>query len=329
MQPLVTVIIISYNCAEYISEAIESCLRQNYKNLEIIIGDDGSKDDSYRIIKEYENKYPTKIKSYVMERPSDESLIIPSVRVSNNIRRALSYSSGEYIRFLSADDYYTNDDFFSHQVNFLEGNKEYIAVAGHFKTVWENGKESVTYLPKTISPLFWSGLYAHISCFLIKKKLFDSKYFLPRFIDDVGMLYSIIAFGKCATISCVGFAYRQRDGSIMHTTNTVERHLLTLLLCQDIMQVGSMKFYTMCRYINSFNYILLNRKKINDKRYAQYIIEAGKYGHDYIRMALNYDNKKWWYKMGWMIFCFIAKIISLIVSTFRKIYYRAWRLFIG
>lgn len=45
-QPLVTVIIPSYNHAQYISQAIESVISQSYKNIELIVIDDGSKDSS-------------------------------------------------------------------------------------------------------------------------------------------------------------------------------------------------------------------------------------------------------------------------------------------
>ncbi len=68
---MVSVVIISYNEAEYLKQAIDSCLKQTYDNIEIIIGDDGSTDSSMEIINHYVKCYPEKIKSFIMERNVD------------------------------------------------------------------------------------------------------------------------------------------------------------------------------------------------------------------------------------------------------------------
>lgn len=51
---LVSVIIPVYNVSEYLSRCLDSIINQSYKNLEIIIVDDGSTDNSYKICKKYE-----------------------------------------------------------------------------------------------------------------------------------------------------------------------------------------------------------------------------------------------------------------------------------
>ena len=55
-QPLVSILVSNYNYARYIGETIESALNQTYQNIELIICDDGSTDDSVRIIEEYQRK---------------------------------------------------------------------------------------------------------------------------------------------------------------------------------------------------------------------------------------------------------------------------------
>lgn len=63
----VTIIIPVYNSAEYIGKCIESILNQTYHDYDILIVNDGSKDNSQQIINEYKEKYPNKITAIEQE----------------------------------------------------------------------------------------------------------------------------------------------------------------------------------------------------------------------------------------------------------------------
>ena len=89
---LVSVIITNYNYAEFISQAVESVLQQEYKNIEIIIVDDGSTDNSLEVL----SKFGNSIK--VIKKKNGG--------VSSARNLGTKYSSGEYIAFLDADDYW-------------------------------------------------------------------------------------------------------------------------------------------------------------------------------------------------------------------------------
>jgi glycosyltransferase involved in cell wall biosynthesis len=105
MQPLVSVIIPCFNTERWIAAAIDSCLQQTYPNLEIIVVDDGSTDNSLEIIKSYGKK-----------------VIWQSVnhRGGNYARnKGLALSKGKYIQYLDADDYILPNKI-ERQVSFLE-----------------------------------------------------------------------------------------------------------------------------------------------------------------------------------------------------------------
>lgn len=91
MNKLVSVIIPCYNKSEWIQEAIDSCLNQTYPNLEIIVIDDGSTDNSLEIIKSYGDKI-------IWEQGQNRG-----ANYSRN--RGFALSRGEYIQYLDADDY--------------------------------------------------------------------------------------------------------------------------------------------------------------------------------------------------------------------------------
>lgn len=96
MQPLVSVIMPAYNAQNFIVEAIESVIHQTYKNLELIIVDDGSKDKTYDICRHYSNKYGniTLLRHYHGGNQG----------VSKSRMLALKKSNGKYVAFCDADD---------------------------------------------------------------------------------------------------------------------------------------------------------------------------------------------------------------------------------
>lgn len=91
--PLVSILIPLYNAEKYFSETIESLLAQTYRNIEIIIVDDGSTDNSLNIAREYENQYEH-IKVCTQKNSGPQ--------VARN--KAFELSHGEYIQYFDADD---------------------------------------------------------------------------------------------------------------------------------------------------------------------------------------------------------------------------------
>lgn len=92
MEPLVSVCIPAYNNAAYIKETIDSVLNQTYQNIELIICDDKSKDDTVAVI---ESIGDSRIKLYKNEQ---------NLGMSGNWNRCLSLCTGEFIKLICADD---------------------------------------------------------------------------------------------------------------------------------------------------------------------------------------------------------------------------------
>lgn len=104
--PLVSIIIPCFNREQYISDAVDSCLRQSYKNIEIIVVDDGSTDDSVRFIK---TKYQNSLK-----------LIVQKNKGSASARNTGLYACrGQFIIFLDSDDW-MSDDLVEAHINTLK-----------------------------------------------------------------------------------------------------------------------------------------------------------------------------------------------------------------
>ncbi len=92
MEPLVSVCIPAYNNAAYIKETIDSILGQTYSNLELVICDDRSKDDTVKVIEAIKDD---RIKLFQNEK---------NLGMSGNWNHCLSKCSGEFIKLICADD---------------------------------------------------------------------------------------------------------------------------------------------------------------------------------------------------------------------------------
>jgi len=93
---LISVIITNFNYSNYLKSCIESVINQTYKNIEIIIIDDCSTDDSINIISSFATKYKNILIHYNQQNKG--------VIYSRNL--GIESSSGDYICFLDADDYW-------------------------------------------------------------------------------------------------------------------------------------------------------------------------------------------------------------------------------
>ena len=109
LHKLVSIIIPCFNAHKWLREAIESCLQQTYPQIEIIVIDDASTDNSLDIIKSYENQIIWE--SFSKNRGGC---------CARN--RGFAISKGEYIQFLDADDYILPEKI-ARQVDFLELTK--------------------------------------------------------------------------------------------------------------------------------------------------------------------------------------------------------------
>lgn len=95
--PLISVIVPNYNHAPYLKERLESIYNQTYKNIEVILLDDCSTDDSVEILNEYAQKYASNTRLCVSEKNSG--------KVFHQWNKGLSLANGEYIWIAESDDY--------------------------------------------------------------------------------------------------------------------------------------------------------------------------------------------------------------------------------
>ena len=118
--PLISIIIPVYNAAKFLDQTINSCLKQDYPHLEIILINDGSTDDSKNICEKYQKASATTPSSYILffDRPHQ------GVSATRNF--GLDHFSGEYFSFLDADDLLADNFISTLYALAKENNLDYI-----------------------------------------------------------------------------------------------------------------------------------------------------------------------------------------------------------
>lgn len=127
MKPLVSVCIPAYNNAEYIMDTINSILNQTYENLELVIVDDNSTDNTYEVLKRIQDE---RVKVYHNEK---------NLGMSGNWNRCLSLCSGEFMKLVGADDMLAETSL-EKEVQALVDNPSAVLAESDTKLVDLNGK---------------------------------------------------------------------------------------------------------------------------------------------------------------------------------------------
>lgn len=115
--PLVSVIVLTYNQEKYIAECLKSILEQDFDfEFEVIIGEDSSNDRTGLICRNFQTRYPDKVK--LISREFNIGLI-------KNFIDLLNFCRGKFIAHCAGDDYWCDNKKLKKQVEFLDKNDEY------------------------------------------------------------------------------------------------------------------------------------------------------------------------------------------------------------
>ena len=119
MPPKISILMGIYNCAPTLGEAIDSILAQTEQDWELILCDDGSKDDTYAVAEAYRRRYPEKIILIQNER---------NMGLNHTLNHCLAHATGEFIARMDGDDI-SLPDRFEKELHFLQANPQYAVVS--------------------------------------------------------------------------------------------------------------------------------------------------------------------------------------------------------
>lgn len=270
-QPLISIIIPVYGVEKYIAQCLESVINQTYKNLEIIVVNDGTKDKSAEIAKEYAAK-DSRIKVYDFKNGG--------LSVARN--RGLEIATGEYISYLDSDDW-LDTKMYETLLETAMKNEADMVKCGIIET---NGaaEEKITfsdvkiinneqhkafknYFKGILWTLAWNGLY--------KKELAKKVKFPDNVVHEDNYssgMFLYLAKKVIAMPFCLNY-YRVNDAGISKggVKKPLDKILAIIKLKQDLLKLGfadkkldwklSVEFYHFVRGWNDDLYRVVAMKK--------------------------------------------------------------------
>lgn len=239
--PLVSVLIPSYNHENYVQETIKSIINQTYKNIELIVIDDGSKDSTWQKIQEMEEVCKKRFVNVHFETKENEG-------ICKTLNKLLSYAKGDFEYTIASDDL-AKPQAIEKEVNFLLENPEYSLCVGNNEIIdsegkrcyWDKKRNILYDKKKARTKTFVEylkrhhnyfndkqfGLYSTIfnsnyipNGYLIRRTIYDKIGSYPngQFVEDWWLMLQISKYSKMKYLDEILFSYR------WHSSNTVKNN---------------------------------------------------------------------------------------------------------
>ena len=269
--PKVSVIVPFYNVEGYIEKSLDTLVNQTLQDIEIILVNDGSKDNSILIAKKFLEKYPKKIVYLEKENGG----------LSDSRNYALPYAKGEYVAFLDSDDYVEKDMYEKMYEIAKKENSDMVECDFYWEyhdkkkidtgVIYYGQNEMV----EKVRVVAWNKL--------IKREILDkTKIEFPKGLryEDVEFTYKLVPFlNKVSFLKKPCVHYVQRDGSISNTQNErneeifdVLEHVIEFYKENDIYDKFKNELeYVYVRY--AFCSSLLRIVKIQDENLQQQLLD--------------------------------------------------------
>ena len=214
MNPLITIIIPAYNAESYIERCLTSLVNQSYKNLEILVINDGSTDNSEKIIRK------------VKKKDSRIVLINQENRgVSSARNKGLNVANGKFVTFVDADDF-VEFDYIEVLYNSIKTNNADISICNlaiNNRINFEKNNLEIKLFDSEsaiINMLLGNYFDSSVCCKLIKCEIAKAENFREDLLIAEDLYYYYCLFKKCNRISYVNkicYHYMQNENGAIST----------------------------------------------------------------------------------------------------------------
>ena len=282
----VSFLVTYYNQAQYVKKSLESILdiKKNFE-WEILVGDDGSTDETVSIIKSYIDKYPENIKLYIQSRQENKNA--KSIqRASFNRLNLISHCDGDYFCIIDGDDYYCNIDFVIKAIEIFNQNSDVSVVAFRYQKLnSDNTIEAANTIDAVSNSIintsdYLRKCYIHSGACVYKNTFLQDKTSLQKlrnigFYDDADIIMNAFNYGSLYFYDEVIYTYCQTGDGLWSAIDILDQHILNIIsydveyaLCPKYKKDLYFRCFVAIFYIWFIRNILV--QKINEQKVSEY-----------------------------------------------------------
>lgn len=273
IQPLVSVVTITYQHAPYIRQCLDSILMQETDfSYEIIVGEDGSTDGTREICIEYAERYPDKIRLFLRNRKLSQYTDSQGRIIRFNGHFSRAEARGKYIALCEGDDYWIDKNKMKSQIDILENNSDCILCSHAYYKEMNNEiklskdrffkKDSKYIIKYSIDNMpFW--MTQPVTCMFkninITKDLLKYKY-----SRDNHLFYHLLKEGNGIFLNSPMAVYRITNKGVYTSLTDLEKIIIARKVFQELYYFNKNETYLAKNYISaSFTLIKQYIKSFN------------------------------------------------------------------
>ena len=280
---VISIIIPVYNVEKYLKKCIKSVLCQSYENLDIILVDDGSTDESGTICEQYK-RLDKRVK--VIHKTNGG--------LSDARNKGLELAKGSYVIFVDSDDF-VSEDYVQHLYQLIQHDSIDIGITSVVKikegiayTIPSNefkGEETVIYdrQEALANMLYREGIPIYAYAKIYKRSLFDKFNFaVGELYEDLSIQYKLFHIAKKIAFNPVqDYYYLQRKNSIINSKYS-SRKMIQVYTCERIVRFVHKHYPDITKaaiskcFITSLNhYFTIPKEKMykEDRNYTKKVIK--------------------------------------------------------
>lgn len=312
---LISIVVPVYNCQEYIYECVQSVLNQTFPSFELILLDDGSKDNSQRICEKL-SKIDNRI---IVEKHQN-------IGASQTRKLGLELSRGKYITFLDADDTLKKDYLEKMYETIKECKSEVVCCNSVDSGIKNNAieKDLIIYDKKYFLQAFFENK-RYVYCIwgkLYQKDIFENIIFPDmKYAEDTYVAMQV--FQKASSVKLInyyGYNYRDNLNGAMRSSQGI-RQAEDVCKMYEYIYICCKNNYTQgienlqYRMVQNFLIMLINEKKCNEEEKSKVKVILKKY-KDIIPKKIYFKSIK-----GIIVYFYqkFPNVISNLLFVYKKI----------
>lgn len=292
-----------YNQEEFVDRCINSILNVDKPcDWEILIGDDGSKDNTVERVNRYINDYPNNIFLYVNKENKNKD-INSVIYASLNRLRLLNMSSGDYFCIVDGDDFYCDKEFISIALSKFNEYKDLSIVAYNFNIYYSDKKinEIITFKKEQIinTKYYIRKMYTHSGACVFKnyksKENIEKLFNLASF-DDNDIVLNSLNYGKMYSVNRTIYSYFQNSVSIYNSINMMQKSILNIFGMESniLMLKKEYELSIIRRYSSFLIYLFLKRREIYNydvnKKYYDSLLNYYESKDSFLNSVIDFDT---------------------------------------